>query len=817
MSKPLLRFLQSPLTLDLNDQSAYFLYPDFTPPSENTIPLIASGTSANRRGGGKKMGERADDRTITFTVNVRKTSTGNIAAAVNAIKYFVGLAGNDARPLYLEWAADTDVAPRPLWGQGPSRFYTVLYGTVALAPSYLVGNRKDTDVDVTVSLVVGPFALGQPQRLASALGGLLLDNYGTTDGRGRGLVVPEATTNKMTNPVFGNATYDTGWTFGAELIDTKNIDPRFLLPGTVASLKAIDTGADGTAAQSINAGNTNTHTLSFYAKRDDGAAVTASDVVPYYGGSKTADAYTSVGDGWYRVRWTGAGINAGTATGANIVGNRGVYLTGFQFEEKSYVTPLCYGDLLGCAWTGTVHASTSTRTAGRARVPLIDCFNRAQGTFRIVYKFSVAAGTLTAQRLMSIDCTGTMAIGFVSSTTLFFQDGTNTASAAVASAVPGDVVVVHATYGPSGLAIYRNGALIDTDATYSPPVDGSYMYIGSSTAAATQGNGTLMDFTTYAQALTTAEVLADYTNLIAVASDDQRVGAIPWLWTKDGDDVVDNHDDSGEDNWCVVGGVPGSVEAKTEFLINVGTNYHTDGAIWLWLNDLAHFSPPSYWQYSDRSGTVDANSSGGAYETPGVEVVVGSYDTWTWTFTPTDIRPLIGKEIMLITRLADTGTGLQITPNVVYGNLATIPAYKSVTTDSTFRLYITNSILVDDNVTPDDTTVEIWLGARRLTAAQVPAADFFIIATRPYLTIKKRASTSGVDVDILLDGERAKLLDAATGKLDHFASVTGDVLELHPGRVNIVGFASADIGTAMTIARTATFSRVRVTPRYALL
>src|SRR5512138_1106995 len=39
------------------------------------------------------------------------------------------------------------------------------------------------------------------------------------------------------------------------------------------------------------------------------------------------------------------------------------YVDGLQIEQKAYATSYCDGDQPGCSWTGTAHASTSTRSA----------------------------------------------------------------------------------------------------------------------------------------------------------------------------------------------------------------------------------------------------------------------------------------------------------------------------------------------------------------------------------------------------------------------------------------------------------------------
>src|SRR3990167_8695340 len=129
------------------------------------------------------------------------------------------------------------MAYEPLWGQDGWLFYQIEHGVASVGGEYAETNRRATNVFVRLDLIIRPYALGLRQRLASATGGVLEDTIGAADGQSRGLIIAEATTNKMTNPVFGHATWNNGWTAGSNIIATQNTDKRFLLPGTTSSAK----------------------------------------------------------------------------------------------------------------------------------------------------------------------------------------------------------------------------------------------------------------------------------------------------------------------------------------------------------------------------------------------------------------------------------------------------------------------------------------------------------------------------------------------------------------------------------------------------
>jgi hypothetical protein len=376
---------------------------------------------------------------------------------------------------------------------------------------------------------------------------VLEDTIGAVDGISRGTIIPANVTNKMTNPIFGHATALNGWTTGADLASSQITDKRYVLFGLNAAKLTNDTATpvDRRFYQSIDVGNTNTHTLSCYVKLPDGSAVSSTQVFLVYSTTIAAGSTTfeAVGDSWYRVYASMAGINAATVTGILVLHPYTVYVDGFQIEERPYLTPLAYGDLLGNAWTSTAHASTSTRTLARVRQTLADILDIREGTIRIVWK-TPYANTFPNDLWFCQNAAGAIFRIYFDATGDFFNfsDGTNNANSAAQTFSPGDIIVLHATFKPgSGLALYKNGSSVGTSATYTPPsAPGTYLYIGTDVTPAFNNNGVFMDFATFDVALTTTQVANDYANIAQLVADAQRVGTIPWLWTSDGDDDVVN-------------------------------------------------------------------------------------------------------------------------------------------------------------------------------------------------------------------------------------------------------------------------------------
>jgi len=342
------RFTNGASKIDL-DGTTYSLGADFYPPAVMREYNLSHGTSLNRYGGAELIGSRAVNRELEFSVVVQGTT--EIPAVANARRLVTFL--RSAK--YFEWQPEGGL-PEPLWGQlGAWLRYEIVTADASLSDLFGMMNRDNLTVNVV--LKVKPHALGARQSVFFAAGGTLLDMFGVVDGNARGLMTPEATTNKMTDP-----TFEAAWTVGSSLDDDYNYDRRYVLHNARRSVRLSSrAGSNNTYTKSINVGNTNTHTFSAYVMRTDGAAVTSSDCQIYYADAKNST-YTSMGNGLYRVQWSGAGINSATAAGIIVTSGGAIYLMGYQIEEKAYATPLCFGDLPGCAWTGTQYASTSTRT-----------------------------------------------------------------------------------------------------------------------------------------------------------------------------------------------------------------------------------------------------------------------------------------------------------------------------------------------------------------------------------------------------------------------------------------------------------------------
>lgn len=811
MSKPTVLLRCGNATLDLNDQSTYYLAQDFVPPATAYTPQFTDGTSANRLQGGAFVSKRATNRSFSFTVAVKGASSGKINQAIRAIKIFLSKVGQ-FDPLYLEYNPNTVI--EPVWGQlGANLHYEIVFGNCVLADGYMVGVRRAEDVNVTIALTLKPFALGQQQRLCSVVGGVLEDTWGSADGLSRGVIIPEATTNKMTNPVFGHATFGNGWTAGANLTATENTDPQYMLPGTVKSAKLQRTGAANTYTQSINVGNTNTHVLGVFIKRHDGAALVTSggmvtEVELLYGASSVQVPAQSMGNGWYWLKWQYfSGIASAQNVGVTVVTYEPIYLAVIQLEEKAYCTWPCWGDLLGCAWTGTAHASTSTRTLASCKLPISgSVINRNTWSIRAVVRFDAPNTTSTQMVILDLRDAGNpnAPILYYEPTGDFITlriGGVPTYLTYSVTFSAGAIYIIHATANSGTVALYVNGVSVDTD-TNPLPSFGANLFIGSLYDGSVSLLGAIIDLATYDCTLSTTEVANDYANLAPLVSDGKIVGSIPWLWTKDGDDIVDNYYDATHNMHCVCGSIPGSADALTNINATTDENatgfniyqslYKVDAPV-----DVSDF-------FDDLSGTVDAAALGGNAAV--VNVSTGS----TYTLLSLLWKNFKGGSFALLIRSKDAGSNLSLKATYTIGGIY-FEESEANKVGATYGIQLLAQQFIKRF--PETPGIVIGVVASRSTGSGNFSIDYDLVLPGD-ICVWKSLSNGYNLFDYQSDRMEVYLYNG--GLMSESNSYDGKAIELSPNMLNYLFSHIGDANTS-TLTRTLTYNHITVTPRYELL
>lgn len=783
----------------------YQLTEGFAPSSVNINSLVSSGSLSNKYAGGQRVERQFKDRTFSVDLNITGASVAETHFAIRRLIAFLEFAIlDDNDKTYFVFNPSDAVPYDPQWGQN-HYYYEIKDATEAIDRLRIYLTVNDNFIAVSMPLLVAPTATGLLQLVGSATGGILEHTWATEDGLSRGTVIPPATINLVDNPIFMHSTWNTEWTDGANLTDTENTDPEYVMFGRAsAKLTAVDS-VNNNYTQSVTCSATTDHAFSGYVKLQDGGAVTSSNVVMYYTETLTTT-YTAVGDGWYRLTATHAGVAAATNFSFFVIDGNTIYLDGVQVEAGAYATPLAYGDLLDVAWGGTAHAaaSTSTRTASRLRVPWSDIGDITGMTFRIAWLADADSDDLTQFSRFLEDDNGNLMLS-ISNTTpqeLRIEDGTNAQNTTGDDGdfVAGDIMVLHWTIEQDGMTLYKDGTSVATS-TYTVPASPSYIYIGSSNVPSLHVGGTFLDVTTWKRVLSATEVANDYANiadhLTGGDTYGQRLNAVPWFWTNDGDDTLDNGYDSTYENFMVVGGIPGDIDAHT--IINQTVNFLSEDPIhW----NLVKMQQNDYhditeWCYFDLSGTVDANAVGGEVERNSVGTAVSVTLTGSVALLAQQI--IDGKYVQKFFARTKDASATTVNMRMYYktgGNVTLIlPDYEVKNTTTSFDIQEFDGLFVPDpeniitgmRTTPTSTST-ITLQVIRDSATANLDVDYLYVAYDKLLKIINHNSSGN---SMFYDSSVKKAITMGSGNLNtatHYAEtpyLEGDRIEFSPNILNV--------------------------------
>ena len=315
-----------------------------------------------------------------------------------------------------------------------------------------------------------------------------------------------ACTNLITNPRFGNASYLTGWT--QRNSPTVIAGTEAYIGSTAAWVQSSGSGSIYYKLSSLTNGTTYTATV--YAKYGTPTVYLCDNSF-----ANAANAtWTDVGGGWYRAVATRAVTDTymvlvlpGTSSGVNY--------SNAQIEQRAFPTPYCDGAMGdGHAWTGTAHASTSTRTATTLSYPTSGNLNASAGT---VMAWVWVDGNDSGTNAEGIIDAGTswpyfalyMSAGTTPSLVLGGASGTQGASGPAASVR--QWVHVAATWTGSTMTVYTNGVAGTPVAyTYAPTLQTSIRVGYLATLGNRQLNGFIDDLCILDRAASADEIRAVY-------------------------------------------------------------------------------------------------------------------------------------------------------------------------------------------------------------------------------------------------------------------------------------------------------------------
>lgn len=414
------------------------------------------------------------------------------------------------------------------------------------------------------------------QPLGLATGGLVERRRSAgpwTDSRG--LQVAEATTNYVLNPSAGAAGNYAA--LGSAVVERRATTAFLGSYSYHVVTAAVNDGLSLTLAALANAD----HYVSVWARGD------LPDVLAAVLNGVSANGLSVIGTegDWtvYGVRIVAAQSSGSTTLELVISGadtSKAFHVGHVQVEQKTYSTPPCTGAMgPGHSWSGTAHASTSSRTAAQIayddEMPdLIQPQGSACGWFcaggvqsaTTGWRLLDARGASNAERIMlRIHYNDNKLDLYVNGGYRITDVGSGTWSVgewifwAVTWDFDADAFVVY---------VYQDGTLYsDSDTTTLAFPGLTTLTLGVDTGGAAWCNGYLDDVRIFDYVLTAAEVTAIYTAAATVKSAGLVIGTPPYLWTAAGAGVIGNRDDSSGENLAVIGTPRGDVPAAVRLAI----------------------------------------------------------------------------------------------------------------------------------------------------------------------------------------------------------------------------------------------------------
>jgi hypothetical protein len=821
----ILKLIHGDDVLDL--QSGRYRVDDrFRPPTTQravTYGNVAIGAAA--------VEKRRENIPWGFDVHIIGSSSAEVERALRDLQKFLNRSGDEAEPLYVAYRAWDDYDFEPTFGQfGAFIRYEVVHGFASSTPTPLTTRTSFHGPNTAVSLVIKPQSAGLEQASGQGAGGLLEDFIGTADGDPRGTIIAQATTNHFANPMFGHGTWDTGWTYaagtGAAIIE-QNTNPEYVLFGAnSAKVSPITPSATTIYTETINAG-VGTGQLSCYVKRLDGGVVSSSNLALYYAAVATTT-YTAIGNGWYRLMAEVSTASANRATGIVVNGSAGspFFVDAFQLEKKNDPTAFCFGDMLGCTWATTKHASKTTRTVAQLSYSWSDLFPSLTGwTIRVVWMPSDSEQD--AVYYFFEDDGGDIAAFVNTAETISFSvEKATTIDASGQTFVAGTPMCLHFTYDGTNIAIYVNGSSQATGTDVAPTANPTLLYVGTDNTPTSHHDGTILGFATFPQAMTAAQVLADYNQVKEPMDDKQRIDPLPWRYTVDGDDVIDVENDGTDYNYMVLAGLMGD---DLESAINGASSID-----WILATGLQTGTLPVDQRYFDKDflnmsgtntllfvdeddGTVDASANAGKVDTLGIATTATPVGE-TAVVVPT-YRVSRGLEVYGNVVMVDAGSDLQIRLVVTFGDEDYYSPWRSVSPHASqyrnFRvgpLHIPSSAPILDSERLFGLEIEL---KRTTGSANVKVSHgmyFFNHTVVNALGVLATGSTEG----LYIRNRDAWLTDAAISAMQTRGKLPlmSRPIFLAPGKLNLFNIALGVDSYLWPVDYTFTISAWTIKPRW---
>lgn len=494
------------------------------------------------------------------------------------------------------------------------------------------------------------------------------------------------------------------------------------------------------------------------------------------------------------------------------------------------IVPFCAGHLMGAAWSGTPHASTSTRPEGNLKWTL---GQELAGEFAVVgwitphFAYNALLVPELAVWEYYVDGDDYVRLEYHASGTRFEVTGARNGVAFSGNGSPQafsmlDNVHLATVLAGDTLLVYVDGDQ-DISVALEPGFpEGGTFSLGCSSQDDVCINAYIDGWRIWRQVLTATQVARLYANELPVKEGYGSVGLPAFWWTKDGDGAIDAVDGAvsgaAKDNWGVLGGVSGRVAAELKVHVYLPNPAGTPRVVYAGVRGTEEAFSPDDTLWHEYSGTADAGSSSGdAYEA-GVTSGSGS-DTHDFDSAADEIKRMRGI-YQVLGRFRASGAAIDAQPYFQLGTAAQILGdAQRIAATAGMELCDFGELEIgwpDEQGVPAALTVGLLLTETEATVTTL-WLDFLQLLPRPLCRVEcEEASISITSGDpLVIVGRRAYLLDQSDGSQLYRFYHQGDDLTAEPGKYNYVIFLLGEEDAAYDVTLAATVA-VYVRPRWRL-
>jgi hypothetical protein len=297
--------------------------------------------------------------------------------------------------------------------------------------------------------------------------------------------------------------------------------------------------------------------------------------------------------------------------------------------------------------------------------------------------------------------------------------------------------------------------------------------------------------------------------------------------------VYNSNDDPARTNFAVVREVPGSVDAITRIRAihpNISSNAYGGYFLSRMLAPLGQLLGRFTGFFGELSGTANADSSGGAYETKASVTTTAQSFTKAITMSQDHIDVLSDQEIALLCRLKDAlGTGLQIRFFYQFGaDAAFYTEWKTLESHTVFLSRLTAfQTFKDIRRSIEEISLSLPAGSG-ITVQVIRSAgtgnvlmDYYQIVTKPTLRIFSTSTAAGTRTRYDSKQHDVVAVNSSDQMTTDLVALEGsDPFELAPNCENYIIYAPGDIRRELgevVYDDTLSFDEIKVTPRWRIL